>query len=149
MTKAQKKIIAVCFIILFIMITIASIVIYVIGHVNKDKILQMVGFISTMISPTTLIGVIIKYFMNKSHSRAIDNKLNEAGLNLNPTEQAEIEKTYKNTNSNFFRFKSFVFIEKEDKIIIKYTPNENKEVGTKDLREAFLEFLEYKRKKEQ
>ena len=128
------------------MITIASIVIYVIGHVNKDKVLQMVGFISTMISPTTLVGIIIKYFMNKSHSRAIDNKLNEAGLNLTPTEQAEIEKTYKNTNSNFFRFKSFIFIEKEDKIIIKYIPNEN---GAKELREAFLEFLEYKRKKEQ
>ena len=65
------------------------------------------------------------------------------------TEQAEIEKTYKNTNSNFFRFKSFIFIEKEDKIIIKYIPNENKENGAKELREAFLEFLEYKRKKEQ
>lgn len=149
MTNSQKKIISTCFILLFILITAASVVIYVIGHVNKDKILQMVGFVSTMISPATLIGVIIKYFMNKSHSRAIDNKLNEAGLTLNPTEQAEIEKTYKNTNSNFFRFKSFVFIEKEDKIIIKYTPNENKEVGAKDLREAFLEFLEYKRKKEQ
>ena len=149
MTNSQKKIISICFILLFILITAASIVIYVIGHVNKDKILQMVGFISTMISPTTLVGVIIKYFMNKSHSRAIDNKLNEAGLNLTPIEQAEIEKTYKNTNSNFFRFKSFVFIEKEDKIIIKYTPNENKENGAKELREAFLEFLEYKRKKEQ
>lgn len=149
MTNSQKKIIAICFTILFILITAASVIIYVIGHVNKDKVLQMVGFISTMISPTTLVGIIIKYFMNKSHSRAIDNKLNEAGLNLNPTEQEEIEKTYKNTNSNFFRFKSFIFIEKEDKIIIKYTPNENKEVGAKELREAFLEFLEYKRKKEQ
>lgn len=149
MTNSQKKIISICFIALFIMITVASVIIYVIGHINKDKVMQMVGFISTMISPTTLVGVIIKYFMNKSHSRAIDNKLNEAGLNLNPTEQAEIEKTYKNTNSNFFRFKSFVFIEKEDKIIIKYTPNENKENGAKELREAFLEFLEYKRKKEQ
>ena len=88
MTNSQKKIISICFIALFIMITVASIIIYVIGHINKDKVMQMVGFISTMISPTTLVGVIIKYFMNKSHSRAIDNKLNEAGLNLNPTEQA-------------------------------------------------------------
>lgn len=131
------------------MITVASVVIYVYGHINKDKIMQMVGFISTMVSPTTLIGIIIKYFMNKSHAKAIDNKLNEAGLNLTPLEQAEIEKTYKNTNSNFFRFKSFIFIEKEDKIIIKYKPNENKEIGAREFREAFLEYLEYKRKKEQ
>lgn len=131
------------------MITIASVVVYVLGHINKDKIMQMVGLISTMVSPTTLIGIVIKYFMNKSHAKAIDNKLNEAGLNLTPTEQAEIEKTYKNTNSNFFRFKSFIFIEKEDKIIIKYKPNENKEIGAREFREAFLEYLEYKRKKEQ
>lgn len=111
--------------------------------------MQMVGFISTMVSPTTLIGIIIKYFMNKSHTKAIDNKLNEAGLNLTPLEQEEIEKTYKNTNSNFFRFKSFIFIEKEDKIIIKYKPHENKEIGAREFREAFLEYLEYKRKKEQ
>lgn len=150
MNIEQKKVFIKILMVLFILLSIASIVIYILGYVNKDEIMKLVGFLSTIISPTTLIGIAIKFFMNKSHMRAIDKKLNSVGLNLTPIEQAEIEKIYKDTNTKFLRVKNYVFVEKENKIIIKYnneglTPNEIEE----NFKYAFKEFIEWKRKQKE
>lgn len=150
MNEAQKKVIIKILIVLFTLLSIASIVIYILGYVNKDEIMKLIGFLSTIISPATLLGIVIKFFMNKAHMRAIDKKLNSVGLNLTLSEQAEIEKMYKDTNTKFLRVKNYVFIEKENKIIIRYN-NEglNQSEIEENFKYAFKEFIEWKRKQKE
>lgn len=147
MNEEQKKVVVKILIILFALLSIASIVIYILGYVNKNEVMKLVGFLSTIISPATLLGIAIKFFMNKAHMRAIDKKLNSVGLNLTPQESKEIEKEYKNINTKFLRVKNYVFVEKENKIIVRYdnsnlTPYEIEE----NFKYAFKEFVEWKRR---
>lgn len=155
MGNKEKKIILKFLIAIIILISIAGIVLtFLIDFdVIKDKSIIILSKIFSYISPTTIagiiIGVIIKYSLNKSQMKKIDKRLNEVGLDLTITETKEIEKELKNNKSNYFRYKSYIFIEKEDKLIIKFNnEGKNKEQAFLEFKQAFLEFIEYKRRKE-
>lgn len=147
MNEYQKKAIIKILMIIFSILSVASISIYIIGFVKKDEVLKIIGLLSSVVSPTTLLGIVIKFIMNKAHMKAIDKKLNSVGLNLTHQEQAEIDKTYKNTPANIFRVKNYVFIEKEDKLIIRFNNEGLNAIEIKDNFEyAMKEFMEWKRK---
>lgn len=143
MNVKQKRIIINTALIILSLASIASIVLFIYGFVSKDDILQLAGIISTCISPTTLIGILIKIIINKAHLKAVDNRLYEAGINLSPKEQKQINEIVREQPSKTFRFKQYLFIEKEDKIIIKFEKTAANKVEEWELmRDAFLKFLE-------
>ena len=90
MNKKQKKFLMVCFFILLVLASIASITLWIYGFVNKDDVLQFAGMITSLLSPTTLIGIIIKLVINKVHLKQIDKRLNK---------MEEVEKEIKKTNN--------------------------------------------------
>lgn len=143
MNSKQKKIIINTALVMLTFASIASIILFIYGFVTKDDILQLAGIISTCISPTTLIGILIKIIINKAHLKAVDNRLYEAGINISPKEQKQIKEIIKDQPTKTFRHKHYLFIMKEDKIIIKFEQSAPNQIDEWELmRDAFLKFLE-------
>lgn len=143
MNSKQKKIIITTALVMLTFASIASIILFIYGFVTKDDILQLAGIISTCISPTTLIGILIKIIINKAHLKAVDNRLYEAGINLSPKEQKQIKEIIKEQPTKTFRYKTYLFIAKDNKIIIKFEKSLPNQIEEWELmRDAFLKFLE-------
>ena len=133
MNQNQKKFILKVVIILLTLISIGLLTTFIISLIKKDTLLSIISGIFTFISPTTLIGIIIKYFMNQNHLKNI-NEL------INPTPQKPA-----NTNTKEYIFENIKFKEykKDNKIVITF-PSET--VENSIVSRAFLEYLEAKRK---
>lgn len=143
MNSKQKKIIITTALVILTLASIASIILFIYGFSTKNNIIQLVGVISTCISPTTLIGILIKIIINKMHLKAVDNRLYEAGINLSPKEQKQIKEIIKEQPTKTFRYKTYLFIAKDDKIIIKFEKSLPNQIEEWELmRDAFLKFLE-------
>lgn len=143
MNAKQKRIIINTALIILSLVSITSIVLFIYGFITKDNIIQLAGVISTCISPTTLIGILIKIIINKAHLKAVDNRLYEAGINISPKEQKQINEIIKEQPTKTFRHKHYLFITKDDKIIIKFEKTAPNKVDEWELmRDAFLKFLE-------
>lgn len=143
MNSIQKKIIINTALVMLTFTSITSIILFIYGFVTKDDIMKLAGVISTCISPTTLIGIFIKIIINKKHLKAVDNRLYEAGINLSPKEQKQIKEIIREQPTQTFRYKHYLFIMKEDKIIIKFEKSAPNQIEEWELmRDAFLKFLE-------
>ena len=146
MDKRQKKIISRTCFILLILISIAGIILVSLTHFSiiKDKSIAFLSIIMSSITPTTMIGILVKWIMNKYHKKDIKNLLIENGVMLSEEEEKQIVKAGKQS----FRYKNFLFYEKEDKLIIKYTfSSNNQKEQWEELKQALGEYVEYKRKK--
>lgn len=133
MNQNQKKFILKVVIILLTLISIGLLTTFIISLIKKDTLLSIISGIFTFISPTTLIGIIIKYFMNQNHLKNINELINPT-----PTKPA-------NTNTKEYIFENIKFKEykKDNKIVITF-PSET--VENSIVSRAFLEYLEAKRK---
>lgn len=133
MNQKQKKFILKVVIILLTLVSIGLLTTFIISLIKKDTLLSIISGIFTFISPTTLIGIIIKYFMNQSHLKNINELINPT-----PTKPA-------NTNTKEYIFENIKFKEykKDNKIVITF-PSETMEQSI--VSRAFLEYLEAKRK---
>lgn len=135
MNQNQKKFILKVVIILLTLVSIGLLTTFIISLIKKDTLLSIISGIFTFISPTTLIGIIIKYFMNQSHLKNINELINPT-----PTKPA-------NTNTKEYIFENIKFKEykKDNKIVITF-PSER--VENSIVSRAFLEYLEKKRKEQ-
>ena len=135
MNQNQKKFILKVVIILLTLISIGLLTTFIISLIKKDTLLSIISGIFTFISPTTLIGIIIKYFMNQNHLKNINELINPT-----PTKPA-------NTNIKEYIFENIKFKEykKDNKIVITF-PSETMENSI--VSKAFLEYLERKRKEQ-
>lgn len=135
MNQNQKKFILKVVIILLTLISIGLLTTFIISLIKKDTLLSIISGIFTFISPTTLIGIIIKYFMNQNHLKNINELINPT-----PTKPA-------NTNTKEYIFENIKFKEykKDNKIVITF-PSER--VENSIVSKAFLEYLERKRKEQ-
>ena len=133
MNQNQKKFILKVVIILLTLVSIGLLTTFIISLIKKDTLLSIISGIFTFISPTTLIGIIIKYFMNQNHLKNINELINPT-----PTKPA-------NTNTKEYIFENIKFKEykKDNKIVITF-PSER--VENSIVSRAFLEYLEAKRK---
>lgn len=133
MNQNQKKFILKVVIILLTLVSIGLLTTFIISLIKKDTLLSIISGIFTFISPTTLIGIIIKYFMNQNHLKNINELINPT-----PTKPA-------NTNTKEYIFENIKFKEykKDNKIVITF-PSETMENSI--VSRAFLEYLEAKRK---
>lgn len=133
MNQNQKKFILKVVIILLTLVSIGLLITFIISVVNKHTLLSIISGVFTFISPTTLIGIIIKYFMNQNHLKNINELINPT-----PTKPA-------NTNTKEYIFENIKFKEykKDNKIVITF-PSETMENSI--VSKAFLEYLEQKRK---
>lgn len=135
MNQNQKKFILKVVIILLTLISIGLLITFIISVVNKHTLLSIISGVFTLISPTTLIGIIIKYFMNQNHLKNINELINPT-----PTKPT-------NTNTKEYIFENIKFKEykKDNKIVITF-PSER--VENSIVSRAFLEYLEAKRKEQ-
>ena len=86
----------------------------VIGYVSKDEMLKLAGTITTILSPSMLVGIAIKLLMNNAFHKSVKKTLNNAGIsNIEPT-----AKEVKN-NIAIYSFGNYQIIEKKNTIIIK------------------------------
>ena len=133
MNQNQKKFILKVVIIFLTLVSIGLLTTFIISLIKKDTLLSIISGIFTFISPTTLIGIIIKYFMNQNHLKNINELINPT-----PTKPA-------NTNTKEYIFENIKFKEykKDNKIVITF-PSETMENSI--VSRAFLEYLEAKRK---
>lgn len=115
MNKKQKNVLLTFTLLLLSIATIASIVLFFIGHTTKDEQLQLVAFITSIISPATLIGVIIKVIINRFHIKNVNTTLANAGL-----KDVEITSRDKKDNLAIYKINQKTFIEKEHILLIKF-----------------------------
>lgn len=114
MNEKQKKVILIIFTILIILAAAAAVSLIIAGYVTKDDTLKLAGAISSAISPSMLLGIIIKIVLNNVFHNNIKKTLHNAGLkNVDPN-----PKELKN-NFAIYKYGLYTFIEKENTIIIK------------------------------
>lgn len=114
MNQQQKRLIMVFVVLILLIASAGAITLLVIGYVSKDEMLKLAGTITTIISPSMLLGIVIKILINNVFHRTIKKTLNNAGLK-------DIEPTSKEVKKNLaiYKFSSYTFIEKENTLIIK------------------------------
>lgn len=118
MNEKQKKVIMTFTVLILLLASAGAITLLVIGYVSKDEMLKLAGTITTIVSPSMLLGIVIKILINNIFHRTIKKTLNNAGLkDVEPTAK-EIKK-----NLAIYKFSSYTFIEKENTLIIKM-PND-------------------------
>lgn len=118
MNEKQKKVIMTFTVLILLLASAGAITLLVIGYVSKDDMLKLAGTITTIISPSMLLGIVIKILINNVFHRTIKKTLNNAGLK-------DIELTSKEVKKNLaiYKFSQYTFIEKENTLIIKM-PND-------------------------
>lgn len=118
MNEQQKKVIITFTVLILLLVSAGAIALLVIGYVSKDEMLKLVGTITTIISPSMLLGIVIKILMNNVFHKNIKKTLNNAGL-------TDIEPTSKEVKKNLaiYKFSNYTFIEKENTLIIKMPNN--------------------------
>ena len=118
MNEKQKKVIMTFTVLILLLASAGAITLLVIGYVSKDDMLKLAGTIITIISPSMLLGIVIKILINNVFHRTIKKTLNNAGLK-------DIEPTSKEVKKNLaiYKFSQYTFIEKENTLIIKMPKN--------------------------
>lgn len=118
MNAQQKKVIITFTVLILLLVSAGAIALLVIGYVSKDEMLKLVGTITTIISPSMLLGIVIKILINNIFHKNIKKTLNNAGL-------TDIEPTSKEVKKNLaiYKFSNYTFIEKENTLIIKMPNN--------------------------
>lgn len=118
MNEQQKKVIITFTVLILLLVSAGAIALLVIGYVSKDEMLKLVGTITTIISPSMLLGIVIKILINNVFHKNIKKTLNNAGL-------TDIEPTSKEVKKNLaiYKFSNYTFIEKENTLIIKMPNN--------------------------
>lgn len=118
MNAQQKKVIITFTVLILLLVSAGAIALLVIGYVSKDEMLKLVGTITTIISPSMLLGIVIKILINNVFHKNIKKTLNNAGL-------TDIEPTSKEVKKNLaiYKFSNYTFIEKENTLIIKMPNN--------------------------
>ena len=118
MNEKQKKVIITFTVLILLLVSAGAIALLVIGYVSKDEMLKLVGTITTIISPSMLLGIVIKILINNVFHKNIKKTLNNAGL-------TDIEPTSKEVKKNLaiYKFSNYTFIEKENTLIIKMPNN--------------------------
>lgn len=118
MNEKQKKVIMTFTVLILLLASAGAITLLVIGYVSKDDMLKLAGTIITIISPSMLLGIVIKILINNVFHRTIKKTLNNAGLK-------DIEPTSKEVKKNLaiYKFSQYTFIEKENTLIIKMPNN--------------------------
>lgn len=114
MTEAQKKIILIFTIIILLLVSAAAVALLVIGYIHKNEMIKLAGTITTIISPSMLLGIVIKILMNNVFHKSIKKTLNNAGISNIETTSREIK-----NNIAIYRFGNYQIIEKKNTIIIK------------------------------
>ncbi len=114
MTEAQKKIILIFTIIILLLVSAAAIILLVIGYIHKNEMIKLAGTITTIISPSMLLGIVIKILMNNIFHKSIKKTLNNAGISNIETTSKEIK-----NNIAIYHFGNYQIIEKKNTIIIK------------------------------
>lgn len=133
MNQIQKKFILKVLIVLLSIISLGLLVCFIIAMIRKDTLLSILTGTFSIVSPTTLIGIIIKYIMNQNHLKNIEQIINPQPTK--PTNSNVREYTFEN-----IKFKEY---KKDNKIVIMF-PSET--VENSIVSRAFLEYLEAKRK---
>ena len=64
MNAQQKKVIITFTVLILLLVSAGAIALLVIGYVSKDEMLKLVGTITTIISPSMLLGIVIKILIN-------------------------------------------------------------------------------------
>lgn len=118
MNEKQKKLIMIFTILILFLASSGAITLLIIGYVSKDEILKLVGTITTIISPSMLLGIALKILINNVFHKSIKKTLNNAGIK-------DIEPTSKEVKKNIaiYKYGYYTFIEKENTIIIKMPTN--------------------------
>ena len=118
MNEQQKKVIITFTVLILLLVSAGAIALLVIGYVSKDEMLKLVGTITTIISPSMLLGIVIKILINNVFHKNSKKTLNNAGL-------TDIEPTSKEVKKNLaiYKFSNYTFIEKENTLIIKMPNN--------------------------
>lgn len=144
MNAKQKKIIIGFTLFILFGVAISGIIFLIYGFVSKDEIYKLVGMISSVVSPSMLIGIGIKFLLNKYHIRNLKTTLHQAGL-----KDIEITPKEEKQAINIFRHNNYLFVEKEGRIIIKYeNNNELTEIENfNELNNAITFYLSDKRKR--
>lgn len=73
----KRKAIGISLLLLAVGIGISGFAVYVYGIYNNFDWAQILGFASNLLSPTTIVGIVIKFFMNKKQLKQIDKVVNE------------------------------------------------------------------------
>lgn len=118
MNDKQKKIIMIFTILILFLASAGAITLLIIGYVSKDEILKLVGTITTIISPSMLLGIAIKILINNIFHKSIKKTLNNAGIKDIEPKSKEVKK-----NIAIYKYGSYIFIEKENTLIIKMPTN--------------------------
>lgn len=118
MNERQRKVIMTFTVLILLIASAGAITLLVIGYVLKDEMLKLAGTITTIISPSMLLGIVIKILINNVFHRTIKKTLKNAGIK-------NIELTSKEVKNNLaiYEFSNYKFIEKENTLIIKM-PND-------------------------
>lgn len=118
MNNKQKKVVMTFTLIILLIASVGAITLLIVGYLSKDEVLKLAGTITTIISPSMLLGIIIKILINNVFHKNIKTTLKNAGLkDIEPTAK-EIKK-----NLAIYKFSNYTFIEKENTLIIKM-PND-------------------------
>lgn len=80
MDSKQKKIILWTIFVLAVIISIVGGAMWIYGFVSKDQVAHIFGIITSWISPSLLIGIAAKYFMNLHHKKQINEIMIAKGL---------------------------------------------------------------------
>ena len=64
MNAQQKKVIITFTVLILLLVSAGAIALLVIGYLSKDEMLKLVGTITTIISPSMLLGIVIKILIN-------------------------------------------------------------------------------------
>lgn len=118
MNEKQKKVIMFFVILILLLASTGAITLLVIGYISKDEMLKLAGIITTVVSPSMLLGIIIKLLINNVFHKNIKKTLKNAGLKDVEATNQEIKK-----NLAIYKFSHYTFIEKENTLIIKM-PND-------------------------
>lgn len=144
--ELKKKQITITLISLLVLAALSTIALLIYGEIMKNTAAKIAGLVGTIISPSMLVGVAVKFWLNKKQLKDIDNKLSAVGLNeieLIPVENPKV----KVKADNVFWVKDVTIIKtKQRKLIVTWKKQINKQIELDNLRWALAEFMEKEKK---
>lgn len=147
MDKKQKKIILIVLCILTILISIAGIVCWIYGIINKDKVAHIFGMVTSVISPSLIVGVAIKQIIHILNKRDLEKFYKSNGVIIPKIEKLS-KKHYKIEDKPYLQYKGYTFYMTEDHLVVDFANIENLTTEEKIelFKQAFNEFMEQVRK---
>lgn len=144
--ELKKKQITITLISLLVLAALSTIALLIYGEIMKNTAAKIAGLVGTIISPSMLVGIAVKFWLNKKQLKDIDNKLSAVGLNeieLIPVENPKV----KVKADNVFQLKGVTIIKtKQRKFIVSWKKQINKQIELDNLKWALAEFMEKEKK---